>query len=106
MSDRGDRMSELSKVRAGMQAHGYDNQPIGTVEGLSHTGLRVAGQEYAGEAIARVEGARVYLNLSGARLRQEHDRRVADTAGTMRGDAELRVPRAEQQRSGAQRGAE
>jgi hypothetical protein len=49
-------MSELSKVRAGMAVYGYDDQPIGAVEGLSHGGLRVAGQGYAGEAIARVEG--------------------------------------------------
>jgi uncharacterized protein (TIGR02271 family) len=99
-------MSELSKVRAGMPVYGYDDQPIGTVEGLSHTGLRVAGQEYAGEAIARVEGERIYLNLSGARLRQEHDRHAADTAGTTRGDAELRVPVAEERLGVERREAE
>ncbi|HEX6736831.1 MAG TPA: YsnF/AvaK domain-containing protein, partial [Vicinamibacteria bacterium] len=61
---------------------------------------------YAGEAIARVEGERVYLNLSGARLRQEHDRRATDASGATRGEADVRVPVAEERLGVEKREAE
>jgi uncharacterized protein (TIGR02271 family) len=90
-------MSGLTGIREGMPVYGSYGQPIGTVERVHGRGFDVGGRHIEREAIARVDGERVYLH------------RASGEDGAPRGqraEGEIVVPVAEERLSVETRQAE
>lgn len=62
-------MAETVEIEPGMQVHGSDGQPIGTVEEVRDNGILVNGRMVLFPALGRVTEEGVYLRDPGAWLR-------------------------------------
>jgi hypothetical protein len=59
-----DEQINLAHIKPGTPVIGVDGVPIGTVEEVSQSGIRVAGQEVPPMAIDRIEQDGIHLRLA------------------------------------------
>ena len=54
----------LGAIEPGMPVYGPNGEPLGTVEAIDSSGIRVLNQRYHAAAIARVDNYGVHLHLA------------------------------------------
>lgn len=89
---------DMKKLKEGMDVYTADNQRLGTIETVDDNGIRVQGQYYDHNAIARVERNNVYLSGSSSQYTRtagavSPDR---DRMDIREAEGEIRVPEVEE----------